>query len=124
VLTAEEKENIIDINNNIDEISSKKPVIEYVGKNFNLNANLLLTPNGDGVNDYFMPEAIANGDDFLMKIFDNKGNVIFTTNQVSNPWKGYNQISGKDAEEGKYRWKVVLDSEKGKEIFNGSIRVE
>ena len=123
-LSSKEKESIIEINNAIKEKVEKTPVTEYVGKDFNLNANMLLTPNGDGLHDYFLPDAISEGDDFLMKIFDAKNVLIFSTSDVESPWTGYNQNTDALAEPGKYRWKVILATENRKEIFNGSIRVE
>jgi len=123
-LSLKEKETLIDINETIKEKVDKTPVTEYVGKDFNLNANMLLTPNGDGLHDYFLPEAISEGDDFLMKIFDARNNMIFSTSEVENPWTGFNQNTGSMTVPGKYRWKVILATENRKEIFNGFIKVE
>ncbi len=45
------------------------------------------TPNGDGVNDVFKPEAF-DVDEFSMKIYDRWGNLLFETDDPDKGWNG------------------------------------
>jgi gliding motility-associated-like protein len=121
-----EKENLIRINESIKEKSNLKnsPVTEYFGKNFKLDANMTLSPNGDNKNDAFLPDALKAADNFIMKIFDKNGAMVFSSSSLDNPWTGYNQITGEQTENGKYRWKVTLDNNNRREIFTGKIVVK
>ncbi len=47
----------------------------------------IFTPNGDGFNDYFF--ALSNGlENENMKIFNRWGNIVFTSESISEPWNG------------------------------------
>jgi gliding motility-associated-like protein len=48
------------------------------------------TPNGDGINDVFLPVPLSELNSFLMSIFDRWGNLIFQTNTLT-PWDGTNK---------------------------------
>ncbi len=64
------------------------------------------TPNGDGLNDLFMP--LGGGiEEFKLEIYNRWGNVIFTTVNKSQAWDGYGH--GQD----NYIWKVYLKDNKG-----------
>ena len=76
-----------------------------------INDELLLyvpnsfTPNGDGVNDIFLP--IVNGEDPLkydLLIFNRWGELIFEDQHSSQGWDGYHK--GVLAQDGVYVWKI------------------
>ena len=76
-----------------------------------INDELLLyvpnsfTPNGDGVNDVFLP--IVNGEDPLkydLLIFNRWGELIFEEQHSSQGWDGYH--NGVIAQDGVYVWKI------------------
>jgi gliding motility-associated-like protein len=48
------------------------------------------TPNGDGLNDVFLPVPMTELNSFLMNIFDRWGNLIFQTDTLI-PWDGTNK---------------------------------
>lgn len=66
------------------------------------------TPNGDGINDKFMP--YASGDyvnaDFTMRIFDRWGNKLLFTGDINEGWNGY--YRGELCERDVYVYQVVF----------------
>ncbi|GAB4446083.1 MAG: hypothetical protein Fur0028_00260 [Bacteroidales bacterium] len=48
------------------------------------------SPNGDGVNDYFVIEGIELGDTYSLQIFDRWGNIVFENEAYQNNWNGKN----------------------------------
>jgi gliding motility-associated-like protein len=75
------------------------------------------TPNGDGLNDIFMPVVLGT-EEYHFMVFDRWGNLIFETNDVYAGWDG--RFKGNKCEEDVYVWKIefvnVLDGEKEKYI--------
>ncbi len=70
------------------------------------------TPNGDGLNDVFLPEALKlRAVSFKMTIFDRNGKILFETTDVSQPWDG--TLNGQALEPGAYVWSVTLINEEG-----------
>ncbi len=66
------------------------------------------TPNGDGINDVFIPKGINNSDkgyEFL--IFDRWGELIFRTTNASEGWNGKRDNNMREAQIDTYVWKVV-----------------
>lgn len=90
---------------------------------FNLLAPAAFTPNGDGLNDVFIPEALKIMDvSFTMTIISINEGVIFETNSLSSPWNGNNQKTGAICSEGTYKWVVSYVNAQGKtEQFTGAI---
>lgn len=67
------------------------------------------TPNGDGLNDVFMP-AIIGVDQYHFMVFDRWGMLIFETYDTMQGWDG--RFKGNKCEEDVYVWKVdYLDIE-------------
>lgn len=95
-----------------------------ISKDYNLLAPNTFTPNGDGINDVFIPEALKVMQvDFEMTIYDTRG-LIYTTKNVSYPWDGTNQRNGTKCKQGNYVWVVTYVNEKGeKEQYKGAILV-
>ncbi len=61
------------------------------------------TPNGDGLNDIFMP-AILGAENYHFMIFDRWGELIFETTDVDQGWDG--RYKGDKCQEGVYVWKI------------------
>jgi len=85
-----------------------------------INDELLLyvpnsfTPNGDGVNDVFLP--IVNGEDPLkydLLIFNRWGELIFEEQHSSQGWDGYHK--GVLAQDGVYVWKINCKEVSGRQ---------
>ena len=91
-------------------------------KNFLLAPNAF-TPDGDGINDNFLPRRLEVMDvPFTMQIFNPKtGQRIFETTSVARPWDGV-VAGGKNAEYGVYVWRVTLDRPfEGQREFSGTV---
>jgi gliding motility-associated-like protein len=75
------------------------------------------TPNGDGLNDVFIP-AIMGVSDYHLMIFDRWGELIFETYDVNTGWDG--RYKGNKCQEDVYVWKIeyvnVVNGEKNKVI--------
>ncbi|MCA6365133.1 MAG: PKD domain-containing protein [Bacteroidetes bacterium] len=61
------------------------------------------TPNGDGLNDVFMP-AIMGAEDYRFLIFDRWGELIFDTQDADQGWDG--RYKGDKCQQDVYVWKV------------------
>jgi gliding motility-associated-like protein len=82
---------------------------------FELFAPNAFTPNFDGNNDEFMPEALTTWDiKFEMIIKNKSGNVIFKTTDKNNAWNGSLNNQGNVLDEGVYLWQVITYDVNGK----------
>lgn len=96
----------------------------HIEKNYDLQAAKTFSPNGDGVDDTFLPEALKQlGDPFKMTIFDRTtGQVIFETSDTKRPWNGRIGNKAQLCEAGDYVW-VVETTEKNGGTYDGVIRL-
>jgi gliding motility-associated-like protein len=62
------------------------------------------TPNGDGLNDLFMP-AVMGVEDYRFMIFDRWGNLLFDTIDTYQGWDG--RFKGNKCQEDVYVWKIA-----------------
>jgi gliding motility-associated-like protein len=60
----------------------------------------VITPNGDGINDYFEIKGLVPGS--TLKVYDNKGKVVYTSNNYQGNW------NGGDLSEGTYYYILIL----------------
>jgi gliding motility-associated-like protein len=84
------------------------------------------SPNGDGLNDYFMPKALENSNvNFELKILDRTGNIVYQTNDSNKPWNGRMNNSGEMFNNGTpFIWMVTITTPEGKiKRFNGTINI-
>lgn len=86
----------------------------FIDQDYNLLAPNSFTPNGDGLNDYFLPKALnrLNGT-FSMTVYSQTEGLIYETTNIDRPWDGTNQKMGSKCKEGSYVWVVNLKNEKG-----------
>ncbi len=71
-----------------------------------------LTPNGDGLNDFFP----FNGNNLVKmtgQIFDTKGHIIFECDKIGAKWDGKDK-NGKDAKQGIYYYYQTAEGKDGK----------
>jgi len=54
----------------------------------------LLTPNGDGKNDFFEIKGISNYPQNKLSIFNRWGNLVYFVKGYNNQWEGYANVSG------------------------------
>ncbi|MGZ4091168.1 MAG: T9SS type B sorting domain-containing protein, partial [Bacteroidia bacterium] len=63
------------------------------------------TPNGDGVNEVFMPKSVGVKR-FRMDIFDRWGQLIFSTNDITVGWDGKHKKGGELLPQDVYVYKI------------------
>ncbi len=62
------------------------------------------TPDGDGVNDVFLPVIAGELESYRLEIFDRWGELLFTTNDPAQGWDG--MVGGMEAMDGIYVWQL------------------
>lgn len=94
-----------------------------IKEEYNLYAQKGFSPNGDGLNDVFMPEALkARNISFKMSIFDKIGRLVYATTDIHAPWDGTwnGQTLGSDT----FVWTVSLINEEGApELYTGTVTI-
>ena len=111
----------IEVKNEFGCIAQKSQQV-YIDKDYNLLAPNSFTPNGDGINDTFIPAALdLVAESFTMTIYGNNG-IVYETQNINNPWDGRNQRTGGNCLPGNYMWVVNLLTKDGKsEQYKGAI---
>ncbi len=86
---------------------------------FNVYIPNAFTPNGDGLNDQFIP-VLRGVKRYDIQIFNRWGDLIFASNNPTINWDG--SFAGKNCEIGVYTYKLVVLNVNGEEeVINGSI---
>jgi gliding motility-associated-like protein len=69
----------------------------------------VISPNGDGQNDIFMPfEPYRYVDSVDFQIFNRWGQIVFETHDPALQWKGDNKDSGEQVSDGVYFYTIVI----------------
>ncbi len=98
--------------------------IVRIEEDYNLLAPTTFSPNGDGVDDNFMPDALTMLNlRFHMRIHDPvSGQLLFETNDPKRPWNGRVGGRGESCPVGNYLWVVEMkDGEKVGGTYNGTV---
>ncbi len=79
------------------------------------------TPNGDGLNDVFIPKAILFGyKAYQFSVWDRWGQRIFTTEEPNEGWDG--RFNGLDSPGGGYLWEAsIIDARNRLQKYKGSV---
>ncbi|TCD10137.1 gliding motility-associated C-terminal domain-containing protein [Pedobacter frigidisoli] len=72
-------------------------------------ANNILTPNGDGKNDFFVVKGIEQYPTNKLSIFDRGGRLLYSTINYQNNWDGY--FNGKPLMEDTYYYLLDLGND-------------
>lgn len=96
-----------------------------IENNYNLLAPNAFTPNGDNLNESFIPKALLiTTTPFIMTIYDKSGKLVFETNDASRPWDGLYTKDLTPAPSGSYVWVVQLTNEDNKiESYQGQVTI-
>ncbi|RBL88864.1 Ig-like domain-containing protein [Chitinophaga flava] len=99
--------------------SMRKQIDISVEEDFKLTGTNILTPNGDGINDYWVVKNIDMYPDNEVKVFDRAGRLVFQTRHYNNTWNG--TINGQPLAEGTYYYIITV----GQQIktFKGYITI-
>jgi gliding motility-associated-like protein len=101
-----------------------KQVIDVID-DFVFYAPNSFTPDGNGVNDVFLPKGIGfDLDSFKMYIFDRWGNMIFSTDDSTKGWDGRANQGKEIAQMDVYVWRVELKDNQGqKHKYIGTVTI-
>ncbi|MBX2973042.1 MAG: PKD domain-containing protein [Flavobacteriales bacterium] len=97
-----------------------------IDADYDLFAPKVFSPNGDGVDDLFIPEALKTlGVRFHLSIFEPRtGVLVYETTDPQRPWNGRVGNKGDASPAGDYVWMVEMkDGEKLGGTYNGSIQL-
>jgi len=75
------------------------------------NVPNVITPNGDRINDYFSVKS-TNIQTFFISITDNRGNEIFSSNDIDFVWDG-TDFNGNLVEKGMYTYIIIAEGKDG-----------
>jgi gliding motility-associated-like protein len=103
--------------------STKTSEVITIEQNYNLLAPTAFSPNGDNLNDDFMPKALPLMQlPFTLTIYDRQGKLVYQTTDSSQPWDGISTQDGTLAPNGVYVWVCQLTKENGEtEIYQNQI---
>lgn len=77
------------------------------------------TPNGDGLNDNFKPLITQDVNNYIFRIFNRFGQIVFETSKLFYGWNG--KINGRLQSSGTYIYQVKFnDTDNNPQIFEGS----
>nr|WP_199159039.1 gliding motility-associated C-terminal domain-containing protein [Pedobacter sp. ASV2] len=81
--------------------------------------NNVLTPNGDGRNDFFIVKGLGNHPGSVLSIYDRAGRLIYRATDYKNDWNG--TLNGMQLFEDTYYY--IIDLGKGKALVKGFISI-
>ncbi|MFD1552758.1 hypothetical protein DNU06_08670 [Putridiphycobacter roseus] len=96
-----------------------------IANDYNLLAPNAFSPNGDLLNDYFIPKALLiDNKPFTMSIYNKAGSLLYQTNEATRPWDGLYTKDRTQAPSGIYIWVVEQTNEFGEEeIYRGHVTI-
>lgn len=100
---------------------------ELETQDFHLLTPEAFTPNGDNLNDDFMPEALNTmGVPFTLSIRSMKtGETVYKTQNSRERWNGQLNNFGAKCEAGAYLWAVVLEENiVQNKVFTGTVQLK
>jgi PKD repeat protein len=94
-----------------------------IEEDYNLLAPKAFSPNGDNINDDFIPVALKLiNTDFTMSIYNQSARMVYQTKNVYEPWNGISTQDNAEAQVGAYVWVVVLRNANGlNETYTGQV---
>ncbi len=115
---------LITINKNGCRDTMKKSI--HIAESWSIYIPNAFSPNGDGVNDVFIPQAIGiNKDAYSLWVFDRWGNMIFFSKHLEHGWDGMVLGKGSEpAQQDTYVWKIKCKDFMGiKHDYTGTVSI-
>ncbi|MCB0801675.1 MAG: gliding motility-associated C-terminal domain-containing protein [Flavobacteriales bacterium] len=113
---------LIHITENGCVVRKNKPI--SIQSDFNPLAPNAFTPDGDGLNDNFMPQGFFQvPGSFKLSIHNANGNLIYETLSKEMPWNGQKNNQGISYDKGIFIWKVEIEHNERKKTFSGQVRI-
>jgi gliding motility-associated-like protein len=100
----------------VREASFELDVLTF-SENLEIEIGNFLTPNNDGINDFWVIKNLELFNQNEVTVFDSRGNTVFTKRNYTNDWNGISQ--GGRVATGVYYYKVTVDGE----VYTGSISI-
>lgn len=101
----------------LNAIAYSDPITVSIRTDCEINAPNAFTPNGDGVNDYWQVNAVAETD--MIKVFNRNGAIIFQSKGYAAPWDGTS--NGKPIPVGTYYYLII--SKNGAKKVSGNVTI-
>jgi len=83
-------------------------VIVSVIDDYKISPNNIITPNGDGINDFWVIDNIGNYGNATIYIYDRWGNEVYVKTTYDNSWNGTN-TNGDLLPDGTYYYLIIFD---------------
>lgn len=96
-----------------------------IDRDFDLAAPKSFSPNGDGKEDNFMPQALLElKTKFQLSIYDPAGTLVYNTSDATRPWCGKVRNQGTVCVPGDYVWMVDVEgANRSTETFTGTVKL-
>ncbi|MEX2588739.1 MAG: DUF2341 domain-containing protein [Chitinophagales bacterium] len=88
-------------------------------EDYKVEATNVITPNGDGVNDFWEIINVETYPDVEVSIYNRYGNELYTSQQYQNDWDG--RYNGNDLPEGTYYYTIRFDG--SEKIYKGAVSI-
>ena len=69
---------------------------------------IVITPNGDGKNEFFFADSISSVQKFRITIFNRWGNIVYTSEDPFFKWDGKDQDNNQDCADGVYFYEGII----------------
>lgn len=111
----------LNVTDNIGAQASDELTIQVLqGESNPIGASLVLTPNGDGINDFWVVKNTSMIAGCPVRIFNSLGKTIFTADQYANDWNGTVSATGQNAKDGDYYFVFECGNKK---TYSGAFRL-
>lgn len=94
-------------------------VTVLVLEDYKVEATNVITPNGDGVNDFWEIINVETYPDVEVKIYNRYGNEMYSSQQYQNDWDG--RYEGNDLPEGTYYFTITFEG--SDKIYKGAVSI-